>query len=210
MRLLIALPSYETMRTEFVESLIQLEDQLRQDGVSYEIKIVSGTLVHCARDALARHAVNNHFDKVLWIDTDMVFDRHIYDDLDMIDKDMVCGLFISRHSPYVSCLFSSLIPVERITEIPTEAFRVKGCGFGCVLMKTQVLEAVMNSNGGMCFLPDKRLGEDVAFCQRAAGCGFEIWCEPSARVGHVGSVVIWPEDGDRLRGEIQGLEGIKL
>lgn len=210
MKLLIAVPCYENMRAEFVKSLIELEKQLREDGVPYEVKIISGTLVHCARDALARHAVNHHFDRVLWIDSDMVFDRNVYSDLEMSGKDMVCGLFISRHYPYVSCVFSSLDPVERITEIPDGLFRVKACGFGLVLMKTEVLESVMNSNGGRCFLPDRRLGEDCAFCKRAEGCGYEIWCEPGARVGHVGSLVIWPEDADRLRGEIHGLEGKKL
>ncbi len=210
MRLLIAIPCYENMRAEFVESLIELEKQLREDGVPYEVKIISGTLVHCARDALARHAVNNHFDQVLWIDSDMVFGKNVYSDLAMSGKDMVCGLFISRHHPYVSCVFSNLDPVERITEIPEELFRVKACGFGLVLMKTAVLESVMNNNGGRCFLPDRKLGEDCAFCKRAEGCGYEIWCEPSARVGHVGSMVMWPEDADRLRGEIHGLDGKKL
>ena len=90
------------------------------------------------------------------------------------------------------------------------AFRVAGCGFGAVLMKTQVLRDVMIGNRGRCFIPEPMLGEDLAFCQRAAGAGHEIWCEPTARVGHIGSIPIWPEDGPRFRGEIHGLEGKKL
>ena len=62
MKLLIAVPSYETMRVEFVRSLVELEDQLRASGVWYEVKIISGTLVHIARDRLASHAINNGFD----------------------------------------------------------------------------------------------------------------------------------------------------
>ena len=123
---------------------------------------------------------------------------------------MVCGLFVSRHFPFCSCLFKSLIPVERITEYPDEAFKVAGCGFGCVLMKAQILRDVMITNKGQCFIPDPRLGEDVAFCKRATDCGYEIWCEPTARVGHVGSMVIWPEDVERLRGNVHGLDGMKI
>ena len=209
MKLLIAIPSHDTMRAEFVQSLLKLETRLHRDGIHHEVKIIKGTLVHTARDRLAQHAVNNKFDQILWLDNDMVFSDSIYDDLAMSGKDMVCGLFISRHSPYVSCIFSRLepVPAERITEIPEDTFRIAGCGFGCVLMNTKVTEAVMISNGGKCFLPELYLGEDLAFFKRAAGCGFEIWCEPTARVGHVGSVTIWPEDGPRMRGEIQGLEG---
>lgn len=207
MKLLIAIPSYEGLQPEFVRSLTELESQLREDNVWFEIKIISGTLVHTARDRLAQHAVKHHFDEVLWIDDDMVFDCHLYEDLKMCGKDMVCGLFVSRHFPYVSCLFRSLIPVERISVYPDEAFKVAGCGFGCVLMKTQILADVMNNNGGKCFVPDQKLGEDVAFCQRATNLGYEIWCEPTARVGHVGRIVIWPEDVERLQGNIQGLDG---
>lgn len=207
MKLLIAIPSYEGLQPEFVRSLTELESQLRADNVWFEIKIISGTLVHTTRDRLAQHAVKHHFDEVLWIDDDMVFDCHLYEDLKMCGKDMVCGLFVSRHFPYVSCLFRSLIPVERISVYPDEAFKVAGCGFGCVLMKTQLLADVMNNNGGKCFVPDQKLGEDVAFCQRATSLGYEIWCEPTARVGHVGRIVIWPEDVERLQGSIQGLDG---
>ena len=210
MKLLIAVPAYESVRVEFFRSILELEKNLRENGVRYEIKPISGTLVHIARDRLASHAIKNGFDEVLWIDSDMVFDGHIYEDLKMVNKDIVCGWFISRHYPYVSCLFSSISPVERINEVPDEAFRVKACGFGCVLMKTVVLERVMNAHGGKCFIPDQKLGEDIAFCKRADDCGFEIWCEPTARVGHVGPVTIWPEDQKRLQGDIQNETGLML
>lgn len=210
MKLLIAVPCFDTMRAEFVRSLLELKDELHRNRVEHEVKILTGTLVHAARDRLAQHAVNNFFDEVLWIDSDMVFDRHLYEDLKSAGKDMVCGLFISRHYPYVSCVFKSLIPVERITEYPEDTFQVAGCGFGCVLMKAQILKDVMTTHDGKCFIPDQRLGEDVAFCKRADDCGHTIWCEPTVRVGHVGSLVIWPEDAKRLQGEIQNMDGLKL
>ena len=210
MKLLIAIPSYKELQPEFVRSLVSLEEKLHEDHVWYEVKIITGTLVHAARDRLAQHAVNHEFDEVLWLDDDMCFDRFLYEDLKMCGKDMVCGLFVSRHFPYVSCVFSSLQPVERITEYPDEAFRVAGCGFGAVWMKTQILKDVMVNNGGKCFVPEQKLGEDCAFCQRATNAGYEIWCEPTARVGHVGRIVIWPEDVERLRGEIQNMEDKKL
>lgn len=211
MRLLIAIPSYETMRVEFVNSLMGLVDRLHKDGISHEVKILAGTLVHVARDKLARHAVNNDFTHVLWLDSDMVFEPSILDDLMICGKDMVCGLFISRHNPYLNVIFKKAFAGEidrfKDGEIPSDTFQVAGCGFGCVLMKTQVLRDVMVSNRGAVFLPTPVLGEDLAFCERVRGVGHDIWCEPTARVGHIGSVTIWPEDGPRLRGDIQGLEG---
>lgn len=212
MKLLIAIPAYDTMRYEFVQSLIALTERLHRDGIAieHEVKIMGGTLVHVARDALARHAVNGGFSHVLWLDSDMVFEPTIIDDLMMCGKDMVCGLFISRHYPYLSCIFSSLNPVQRITDIPGDAFKVAACGFGCVLMNAQILADIMHHQRGQCFLPGEKLGEDCAFCERATAEGYEIWCEPTARVGHIGQAVIWPEDGARMRGDIQGIEGTEL
>lgn len=207
MKLLIAVPAYETMRPEFVRSLMELTEQLHKENVQHEVKILTGSLVYAARDRLAQHAVNHHFDEVLWVDSDMVFDRYLYEDLSIHGKDMICGWFVSRHYPYVSCVFRNIDPVERISEMPEDIFQIGGCGFGAVLMKAKVLEDVMNTNHGKCFLPEQRTGEDLAFCQRATGCGYTIWCDPQVRVGHVGSLIIWPEDRERLIGNVQNLEG---
>ena len=37
-----------------------------------------------------------------------------------------------------------------------------------------------------------KFGEDLAFCWRANNTGAEIWCEPTARCGHIAHVPIWP------------------
>ena len=79
-----------------------------------------------------------------------------------------------------------------------------------VLTPVKALEDVLNHNKGMAFLPTANASEDIAFCKRATGAGYQIWCEPTARVGHVGAVTIWPEDGKQIRGEIHGLEGKTL
>lgn len=214
-KLLVAVPCYESMRPEFAQSLVALMAKMTEDRVPYEVKILPGTLVYMARDALARHAVNNGFSHVLWLDADMVFEPTILDDLTISGKtdQILCGRFVSRHNPYLPTIFKRLEPnADRFDEdhIPDDTFRIGACGFACVLTPAQALGDVMNSNGGKCFLLTPKASEDLAFCQRAEGLGYEIWCEPTARVGHVGAVTIWPEDGKRIRGDIQGLEGKTL
>ena len=64
-----------------------------------------------------------------------------------------------------------------------------GCGFGCVLMKSDVFLDVYGRFKEM-FEPIGDNGEDVAFCWRARQCGYKIWCDPSVICGHVGYSVV--------------------
>lgn len=191
MKLMIAVPCTDYMHADFVNSLVNLTGRLQRDGISHYVAIVAGTLVYMARNSLACKAINDGYTHVLWLDSDMVFSENIVEDLSFCGKDFVCGAFQSRRPPYNSCVFKSLKPPERVKEYGLDAFRVAGCGMACVLINTQVLNKVQNHFGN-CFTPNGEFGEDLAFCKRATDLGAEIWCEPTARVGHIAHVPIWP------------------
>jgi GT2 family glycosyltransferase len=72
---------------------------------------------------------------------------------------------------------------EEFDEIPDEIFEVAGCGFGCVLMKRNVLWNVLCQHGYM-FSPINTVGEDLSFCWRARQCGYKIYCDPTIALGH--------------------------
>ena len=191
--LLIAVPTTDYLHAGFVKSLMDLSFRLHRDGVAHEIALEAGTLVYLARNRLANKAINGGFDRVLWLDSDMVFQPDIVDALEFCEKPFVCGAFQSRRPPYSSCVFKDirLKSLERVKEYGLRPFKVDGCGFACVLMKTEVLEAVSRKHG-KCFTPMEDYGEDLAFCVRAKEQGYEIWCEPTARVGHIAHIPIWP------------------
>ena len=191
--LLIAVPTTDYLHAGFVKSLMDLSFRLHRDGVAHEIALEAGTLVYLARNRLANKAINEGFDRVLWLDSDMVFQPDIVDALEFCEKPFVCGAFQSRRPPYSSCVFKDirLKSLERVKEYGLRPFQVDGCGFACVLMKTEVLEAVSRKHG-KCFTPMEDYGEDLAFCIRAKEQGYEIWCDPTARVGHIAHIPIWP------------------
>ena len=200
MKLLIAVPTLESVPVDFMESLMNLACHLKDEGVDFKLKIEAGTLVYFARENLARWAIANRYTHVLWLDSDMVFHEEIVEDLQFCGKDIVTGIAHSRRPPFSSCLFTEIYPgVEKFKgEYPKQAFKVAACGMACVLMSVKVLDAVYNKFGNM-FQPLNEpltYGEDVAFCWRAQQCGFDIWAEPTVRVGHVGRRIIWPEDAE--------------
>ena len=206
MKLLIAIPTMDTVPVVFMKSLLDLTKKLTADGVDYTIAIESGTLVYMARERLAGKAVNQGYSHVLWLDSDMVFEDSILEDLQFCGKDFVTGIAHGRRKPFVSCLFKNIdlnsLELWKLNEYPQEAFEVAGCGFACVLISTEIIKAVMISNG-TAFNPIAQYGEDLSFCKRAAALGYKIYAEPTVRLGHVAHITIYPDDTPRYQDEIQ-------
>ena len=204
MRLLIAIPSLDFVHVDFMRCFVDLCNKLKDDGVSFEVCIQSGTLVYVARDKLAQKAINEGFTHVLWIDADMIFRPESFDDLIETSKDFVTGIYHARRPGHMSCIFSrcdDINHIERFTEYPKDTFEIAGCGFGFVLIKTEILRTVM-IRFGTCFCPLKDFGEDIAFCNRAREIGFRIFGEPTVRLGHIGHIAVYPEDEEKWKSNL--------
>ncbi len=206
MKLLIAIPCMDTVPVDFMKSLLRLTQKLTADGVDYEVAIESGTLVYMARDRLAGKAVNQRFTHVLWLDSDMVFEPEIVEDLQFCGQDFVTGIAHGRRKPFTSCLFKNIdlnhLELWQLKDYPAEAFEVAGCGMACCLISTEIIKQVM-INYGTAFNPIMQYGEDISFCKRAHDLGFKIYAEPTVRLGHIAHIAIYPDDVPRYQDEIQ-------
>lgn len=195
MKLLLAIPTLESVPVEFLDSLVHLVEHLKDEGTDFAVRLESNTLVYFAREELVRYALVHRFTHVLWLDSDMVFTPEIAEDLMFSGKKIVTGIAHSRRPPFSSCIFTEIYPgVQKWKgEYPKSTFEIAACGMACCLMTTDVLSAV-HDKFGMAFQPTPEYGEDVAFCWRASRLGYKIYAEPGVRVGHVGRRVIYPED----------------
>ena len=206
MKLLIAIPSHDYMHMDFVKSLLGLCRKLQEEGIEHDVRIHGGTLVYHGRDALANAAIDGNYTDVLWLDADMVFEDSILEDLQFSGKEFVSGIAHGRRAPHVSCLFTEIFPgIKRFTKYPSDTFKVAGCGFGCVLMKTKILKDVRDKHG-TCFFPTRELGEDLAFCKRATELGYSIYAEPTVRLGHIGHLAIYPEYREMYKNSFENPE----
>lgn len=208
-KLLIGVPTLDYMNVEFVRSLTALLMRLKDDGVNFDIDIESGTLVYIARERIANKAINEEYSHVLWLDADMVFGPDLLDDLMFSGKAFVSGVYHARRKGYASCIFKGIDvgEVERFKEYPKETFEIAGCGFGCVLIETEIIRAVKRAYG-TCFTPIKNYGEDLAFCKRCRDIGYSLWCEPSVVCGHIGHITIYPEDHEQWKKTISNINEV--
>lgn len=194
MKILIAVPSMDQVPVQFAQSLSMLY-RVGDCSVAFQV----GSLIYTSRNHLAGIAIEQQYDYVMWFDSDMVFRpdtlQRMVEELERDNIDILTGLYFRRVYPFKPVLFSKLVPIEKgweweePTEIPDKPFELAGCGFGCVLMKTEVLMDVQAKFNDM-FGPLNNIGEDLSFCWRATQCGYKVVCDPSIVLGHVGHMVV--------------------
>ena len=98
MKILIAVPAMDMVHTNFVRSLVGLK--IPEGEIHYMIP--QATLIYDARNMIAAEAVSGGFDRVLWLDSDMAFDRDLLIRLNArMDEghDFVTGIYYSRKPP---------------------------------------------------------------------------------------------------------------
>ena len=191
MKVFIAIPCMDTLSARFAQCLVNLVNNKHDFDV--EVGFHIGSLVYDSRNKLAERAINSDCDYILWLDSDMTF---MPDTLDIMVKELednnyeiLAGMYYRRRPPFTPTLFKELriMPTGTVAkefdEIPEEIFEVAGCGFGCVLMKRNVLWNVLCQHGYM-FSPIDNVGEDLSFCWRARMCGHKIYCDPTIALGH--------------------------
>lgn len=190
MKTLIAVPCMDQVATPFCQSLITMNRVGDECSVSFRV----GSLISDSREKLAALAISSEADYVLWLDSDMIFEA---DTMEKLYKrmqegyDIVTGLYFRRRPPFTPVIFERLrmdgesCDFKDYNEYPKDrVFEVEGIGFGCVMMKTDVLTSCF-AKFGTCFSMIGRNGEDVSFSIRARGCGYKIYCDPGIKCGHV-------------------------
>lgn len=187
-KILIAIPCMDMVSARFAQSLATLK-KVGKCTVSF----LMGSLVYDSRNKLAGYALEMEADYILWLDSDMVFQPDTLERMmDTMNKhphiDILSGLYFRRTTPFTPVLFNKLerdgetLVFEDVKEVPDDLFEVAGCGFGCVLMKTDCLFDI----GINWFTPFVDAGEDCAFCMRAREKGYKIYCDPNISLGHMG------------------------
>lgn len=208
-RTMIALPCMDTMPVEFVKSLLYL-----RKGEGTDVCFHDNSLVYDSRNLLSLTAIDNKYDYVMWLDSDMVFKPDTLDilrhDLDThTDIGMVTGVYMKRRTPILPVMYSRLEPpkkgddgrmhkqIDDYVDYPRkQLFPIAGCGFGCVLVRTLLLKEVWDAFG-VAFNPFPWAGEDISFCHRVNQLAkHQIWCDSNVQCGHVGKKIFFDERGE--------------
>jgi len=208
MKTLIAIPCMDVMETAFQECLTPLVSRYSPEEV--EVMYLKASLVYDARNQIASYVLKEGgYDFVLWLDSDMTFEPDLLDRLieDIDGRQAVTGLCFGRRPPFKPCIYNRLeveqngkmiLPhADNWFDYPRDTlFEVEGCGFACLLMRVEVLEAM--GIYGVPFFPVAGLGEDLTFCWRARKLDIRFHCDSRLKIGHIMRISVDEKFRDQL------------
>ena len=194
MRYLIAIPCMDMVHTLFMASLLSMRRPKETD-----VRICQSSLVYDSRNTLAQQAVDGGYDRVLWLDSDMVFDSDLMERLiaDMDEgRQFVAGLYFTRKAPIEPCFYSELQQFDsgRTKAIPytdyprAQIFEVAGCGLGAAMCDVETLKLAGVDSGP--FSPIQGWGEDLSFEIKARERGVKLYLDSRIGVRHIGQTLI--------------------
>ena len=190
--ILIAIPTNRNIEAQTFKSVYDL---IIPDGYQVTFQYFWGYQVDQVRNLIASWIVNNRFDYLFAVDSDIAFGPDTLVKMLAHDKDIVSGVYIQRIPGRHTIEIMRKNEQGGVTHVNWDDIKGKGlvpidgCGFGCVLVKGEVFRAIPYPH----FLYHSALdhahtiSEDVHFCNQATDRGFTLWADTSITCEHIGS-----------------------
>lgn len=174
------------------ETTLSLMMAFKQAPYEMGVKIIDSAYVHDARNKLALWAIKGECDRLLFIDSDMVFPKDAIEHLWNDDKDIVGAAYNRRELPPKLAVLegkfiSDLHPADFGLMTARKPVKVAVVPTGMMMIKTAVFKKVPPPWFDFHPTPETFLGEDAYFCWKAKQNGIDVWCDPTLLVRHIGN-----------------------
>jgi len=188
--ILIAVPTAVRIECETFKAIYELKIP---KGYRADFRYFWCYLIDQGRNTIANYAIQNNYDYLFAIDADIEVPSDALEKMLSYDKDFICGMYRMRRPEEVIEIYDTgyrLLP-PTLLKTMDGLLQVGGCGFGCVLVKTKVLEAIgyPQFEYHQAYRFDQVFSEDNDFCRKATNKGFKLYCDTSIRCRHKGTVM---------------------
>jgi hypothetical protein len=187
-------------------SLLATQRVLDKEGIRTRIEAPMGSsIVQWARSNVAEAFLKSDFSHLFWIDSDMVWAPDDFIRLLGFGAvlDVVGATYPFKCDEPTFCLNTYEEDDGQLHVNGLGCVKMKSFALGFSLMKRHVVEKVAGSKPWMedkingtkyrdIFRVDRSVdgnprGEDIAFFDDIRAAGFDVWLDPSIRLGHVGT-----------------------
>lgn len=191
--ILIAIPTQEGIKAETFKSIFNLT---RPPNTKVVFQYFFGYNIAQIRNLIAHWSVNNHFDYVFHVDSDIILPSDALVKLYNRQLPIVGGIYRQRKDENILEVYEwaengGMKNVKPEALIDTNLMKVAGCGFGCVLVDTNVYRKIPYPQFvyHSAILMQNTLSEDLDFCIKAKDHNIDIFVDPTIRCGHIGTRV---------------------
>lgn len=181
-KICIALPTNRGLRPKCLQSVLEM---LAYKSYDYHILVsTEGFTTAENRTWLTAQAVKAQCTHILFLDDDMVYEPDSLERLLAHDKEIVGAKYHNRRGGE-----NGGEVIEYLDEkSDTDLFKCNALGGGLLLVKTGVFIKTpqpwfwykINESGMV------TMSNDWFFCEKARESGYEIWCDPTLKPGHIG------------------------
>ena len=197
-KILIAIPTARYIEADTFKSIYDLEIPA---GYQTVFQTFYGYRVDQVRNLIADWVVRG-FDYLFAVDHDVTFAPDTLKKMLAHDKDLVSGIYRQRVPEQTLEIYD--INQQRMTMeqllgpsqiIESGLVQIGGCGFGCVLVKKEVMSRIgyPQFEYHPALDHNNTRSEDNDFCRKATNAGFTLWCDPTILCGHIGSTTMHVE-----------------
>lgn len=185
----IGIPNTGSIKPETMLSLIpnlfvaiSFYRQKYGEGLMFDMICPVGCYVHLNRNMCVERVLENKSSHLFFVDSDMEFPEDALAKLLAVDKDIVGGVYNKRGLPIRPILD------QKKEDLPSFPFEINALPTGLLLVQTQVFNLIPQPWFAYEFEEGKPgwVGEDIYFCRKAQKYGFEIWCDPTIDIKHIG------------------------
>ncbi len=180
-KIALGIPTGGTMKSKTAFSLLET---IRTTDADFLPIFRYGNFAAENKEKIVKIAQENLCSHIFFVDCDMGFPADALTKLLAHDKDIVGVNYNYRYMPQESITKPFRYPIDASNDL----YRVAAAGTGLILVKTSVFPALERpyfpfalSDSG-----DMILTEDVGFCEKARGAGFDVWIDPFIKVEHYG------------------------
>lgn len=190
-KILIAVPSDRYIEAETFRSIYNLR---HPKNTSIDFNYFFGYRIDQIRNLISYRAIEDKYDYVLFLDSDIIMPEDTLEKLLNSKKDIVTGIYIQRRFD------------KKITEVHVNGkhiedpkffegkknIEVDSVGFGCILVKTEVLKNIgyPQFEYHHALKMEDTLSEDADFCLKAKNLGYTINVLPDLKFGHIAKGVL--------------------
>lgn len=198
-KILLAIPTAKYIETETFKSIYDLTIP---QNCEVDFQYFYGYNIDQVRNLIAHWAVN--YDYLFSVDSDIVLPQDCLVKMVGHDVDMVSGIYIQRKSDveipeiYKKNDFGGISNVPFVYLYPEGLHEIDGCGFGCVLVKSDVIRKVgyPQFEYKSALSHEDTVSEDVDFCRKAQNVGAKIYVDSSIVCEHIGNTKYLPDPMD--------------